>query len=476
MSGSRTLHLKLSTQSAGTNDELVQRFGFREFWIEGQKSCFSTAKSFGCGPTWPTLSGAFVVSAQREKLRSMMEWGFNFAEFWPGDVNDRSHPAEYRLTEFYRSADEVGMPISGIMPHMGWMGSQFDSPQKVAAFEASVQRDWREGRNHPAIIMWGSSGNMTGGDINPLVIGQREKAAAQMTTANDARNADFAKSIRLGPQGIALIKKYDPTRPVFIHHGGPLGDIYTLNNYLTGIPLQEREEWLTHYIKSGDMPLWYVEWGTPHSTDFFRGRKGYGPTIHTEPLHTEHYATLFGTEAYKLETKGYRDEIRTRFKGGQEYDQFHENWAIIESPAFLKLQALYQTNTLRSFRTFGLTGGMIPWSGGYAERNGKITPAGEAMKANNGPTLAWIAGPARAGDVAASPTKRTFSSGQSASKSAWRSSTTVARRQPYEVNWRAVAGAKPSVRHVQKATSETGSTSSEPLAFTLPHIRQDHCG
>jgi beta-galactosidase len=283
------------------------------------------------------------------------------------------------------------------MPHMGWMGSQFDSPQKVTTYEANVQRDWREGRNHPAIIMWGSSGNMTGGDIDPRVIGQREAAAAKMA----AMNADFAKSMRLGPQGVALIKKYDSTRPVFIHHGGALGDIYTLNNYLTGIPLQEREEWLTHYVKKGDMPLWYVEWGTPHSTDFFRGRKGYGPSIHTEPLHTEHYAIYFGPEAYRLETKGYRDEIRGRFKGGQEYDQFHENWAIIERPPSTSCSRCFRPTLCARFRTFGLTGGAIPWSGGYAERNGKITPAGEAMRANNGPTLAWIAGPARAGDVAA---------------------------------------------------------------------------
>jgi beta-galactosidase len=45
--------LKLSTQGGGASDEMVQRFGFREFWVEGQK-LFLNGKEFGCGPTWPT--------------------------------------------------------------------------------------------------------------------------------------------------------------------------------------------------------------------------------------------------------------------------------------------------------------------------------------------------------------------------------------------------------------------------------------
>ncbi|MDQ3813958.1 MAG: beta-galactosidase [Armatimonadota bacterium] len=450
--------LKLAAQGAGVNDELTQRFGFREFWIEGRK-LFLNGKEFRMRPNLVDF-----VPDQRQKLQKLMEWGFNFGEFWPNDLNERSNPAEYRASEFYRAADEVGLPISGIMPHMGWMGSQFDTPQKQAAFEANAQRDWREGRNHPAILMWGSSGNMTGGALDPAIFGQRAVAAPFMTS----RSADYAKSMRLGAQGIGIIKRYDPTRPVFIHHGGAIGDLYTLNLYLTGIPLQEREEWLTHYVQKGDMPLWFVEWGTPHATDFFRGRKGYGPSIVTEPLHTEHYAIYFGPDAYRLETKAYRDEIRGRFKGGQEYDQFHENWAIVESPAFLKLQALFQTNTLRAYRTFGMSGGTIPWSGGYAERNGKITPAGEAMRANNGPTLAWIAGPARAGDVAAFTDKtHLYNAGERVEKRVAILNDSR-QTQPYEMSWTATVDGKTAGSGTARGTIETGSTKFEALGFALP--------
>jgi beta-galactosidase len=307
------------------------------------------------------------------------------------------------------------------MPHMGWMGSQFDSPQKVAAYEVQRAARLREGRNHPAIIMWGSSGNMTGGDIIRESSGQREKAAAHMTTVNAAMNADFAKSIRLGPQGVALIKKYDPTRPVFIHHGGPLGDIYTLNNYLTGIPLQEREEWLTHYVKNGDMPLWYVEWGTPHSTDFFRGRKGYGPTIVTEPLHTEHYAIYFGPEAYRMETKAYRDEIRgplQRRTGIRPVPRELGHPGVTGLPAVATFVS-DQYSALVSH--FWLTGGTIPWSGGYAERNGKITPPVKRCVPTTARRWPGLPAPHAKAMSRPSPTRPIFSRLANASKSAWRS-------------------------------------------------------
>ena len=50
-----------------------------------------------------------------------------------------------------------------------------------------------------------------------------------------------------------------------------------------------------------------------------------------------------------------------------------------------KIQQLYRTNTWRSWRTAGLPGGLRTWS--WMQ---------DALKENNGPTLAWIAGPAGA--------------------------------------------------------------------------------
>jgi hypothetical protein len=39
--------------------------------------------------------------------------------------------------------------------------------------------------------------------------------------------------------------------------------------------LQEREEWLSNYVQKGDMPLMYVEFGTPVNISIMRGRSGF---------------------------------------------------------------------------------------------------------------------------------------------------------------------------------------------------------
>jgi beta-galactosidase/beta-glucuronidase len=80
--------------------------------------------------------------------------GFNFGELWPGGTENRSNPTRY--VHWYDVADRAGFPISGIMPHMGWMGSEFNLPAKVAAYAVGVQRIARRYRNHPSVIFWGS--------------------------------------------------------------------------------------------------------------------------------------------------------------------------------------------------------------------------------------------------------------------------------------------------------------------------------
>jgi beta-galactosidase len=87
------------------------------------------------------------------------------------------------------------------------------------------------------------------------------------------------------------------------------------------------------------------------------------------------------------------------------------------APSWLKLQDLFITNTWRSWRTMGITGGMIPWDKGYAKLDGKLTVAGEALRANNSDTLAYIAGAAQTGDIAAFTAKdHSFFAGDSISK------------------------------------------------------------
>lgn len=302
-------HLHLSTKGAGIDDEPITRFGFREVWVQGRE-VFLNGTPFRIRPTLMDPGAGGLGS---DKLKEAREMGFNFGENWPGGTKNRSNPMQH--VSWYDVADKAGFPISGIMPHMGWMGNEFNSPEKVAAYTAGAQRIARRYRNHPSVILWGNSGNMIGGALDPKYIGIRE-AARNLEIQTQTSSG---RAIPLADKGVAIIKAADPTRPVFVHHGGPVGDIYTINHYLNFIPLQEREEWLSNYAQKGDMPLMYVEFGTPVSLSLTRGRNGFHQSMAGEIYLSEFITTYFGDEAYKLEPADYRRRSAELFQKDQTY-------------------------------------------------------------------------------------------------------------------------------------------------------------
>ncbi|MFP4384991.1 MAG: hypothetical protein ACLFSE_13180, partial [Spirochaetia bacterium] len=229
------------------------------------------------------------------------------------------------------------------------------------------------------------------------------------------------RRIPRGEEGFALLKKRDPSRPVFAHHGGGIADVYTLNMYLNMTPLQEREEWLSFWAEQSDMPLMLVEFGTPIHVALTRGRTDYPEAIQSEPWVTEFAAVYFGREAYRLESGTYRKAVQDRFIRDQRYRSWHDADEINKDPLFQKLQELFIRNTWRSWRTWGISGGMVPWhlrgtwgkvdnpdTEVFPDREnrkitredffyldsgeGRLLPAGKALRRCNSSILLWIAG------------------------------------------------------------------------------------
>jgi beta-galactosidase len=378
--------LILDVEGAGVDDQIEDRFGFREFWIEGKRFLLN-GREFRARPD---LMGGRFIPLTRGKIEEKLELGFNFGEFWPHELDQRG--TDYEGWRGYAVADEMGLPISGLTPHMGWMGGNVDTAEELAAYTHAAGREMKRHRNHPSIVMWGTSGNMFGPIMEPAVIGQREVSSV----ARGKRSPHLIIPEQVAERGIAALRSFDPTRPIFIHHGGNSGDVYTMNHYLNMIPLQEREEWLSEYARKGDMPLMYVEFGTPVYATMLRGRNGYGNAQQTEAFMSEHVASYLGTQSYRLEPADYRATMVQLFKGGQSYEGWHWDKTMKFAPNWLELQALFLRNTWRSWRTWGMTGGMIPWDDGYARKDGQLTPAGKALRDNNQATLAWITGPAGA--------------------------------------------------------------------------------
>ncbi|HEY0008294.1 MAG TPA: hypothetical protein VGB55_06200, partial [Tepidisphaeraceae bacterium] len=446
--------LRLTVNGAGVKDAVTERFGFREFWIEGRHYYLNGSKL----RARTALVGSVDAGPDAAEIDKLFARGFNLGELWPNDTEERS--VSFIGRSAYSIADEKGFLLTGLTPHMDWMGNRVNTPEKLARFANNATRVMRRIRNHPSIVMWGTSGNMFGGVLDPKYVGQKVGAAPVRLRVSP----HMKDPIRLADGGLAALRKIDSTRPFFIHHGGESGDVYTINNYLNFIPLQEREEWLSEYARKGDMPLWYVEFGTPVALTLMRGRNGFQKAMQSEPFLTEYCAMYLGSEAYKLEPDGYRKLLIEKHKADQHYDLW---WAFEKqmtfAPAWLKVQELFITNTWRSWRTMDMTGGMIPWDKAYVELNGKQTIAGDALAANNAPTLAWIAG----GPEAFTEKSHNFAAGAAVTKQVALLNDERS-PQPFEITWKVTFANTVLAQGKDQGELAVGETRLLPMTFKIP--------
>ena len=153
----------------------------------------------------------------------------------------------------------------------------------------------RRFQNNPAIVLYAATHNAAGyfADQSPL------KLDGIYSPDGDAPNKERRQALLAGE----LIGGLDPTRPVYHHESGNLGDVMTLNCYLNWVPAQERSDWLEHWEKEGVKPLMLVEWGLPHTPSWssFRGPafiySGDAKVVQCIWLN-EYNAALFGERTY----------------------------------------------------------------------------------------------------------------------------------------------------------------------------------
>lgn len=505
--------LNLSANGEGWKGGFRQTFGFREFWIEGRQM-FLNGTPFRLRPTSSIPEGEYSVNngsvaVLTSAMEDILKAGFNCVELWPTDYTERGSFNFHELV--CELADRKGLPLMGPVRHAAklfnsWTGMRWEDPQARADWEVLLRRDWLKYRNNPSIILWSSTGNIGGhiDDQDPRKVGNSLKQAIWQPERKTAGWWHFMNRLN---EMIAVVKEMDPTRPVMIHQGGPVSDIYGINNYLELTPLQEREEWLSDWSQKGDMPFCSVEFGTPLSTTMNRGRDGFVFSSTTEWLMTEHCAAYLGKEAYRLEEGPYRSAISgPKYKGGQLWD-WPDQGILDYAPAFQQLERLFITNTWRSWRTMGVTGGMIAWGDGHGFKPSseetalppfvqgqrgawypsmkkqpftpfgppgvEIMPGGTALRANNGPTLAWICGPAKEGDVAAFTSKdHSYLAGESIAKQVALLNDTRD-TQNWKTSVRFSVGGK-SVKVLESSgTLAVGETAFVPVEAQLPSSSGD---
>jgi len=342
--------LRLTVTGAGLDDQYNQKFGFREFWIEGRQFYLN-------GTVLHLRQPCFYNGPRMQVDDTFSEMGSQNVDT-RGDASDSTPNLNDADTHGYLVAEYILNANKYLMNRRGspvWM---------------------RHYRNHPSVVIWIAGMNFFNNavDADPRHLGRRDWGQS------DDR---WHRLMLYGQQMFDGLKQLDPTRAYYSHAGACTGDIYTMNCYLDLLPLQEREDWLSAWTEAGEMPISMVEFGTPMDCTFRRGRHGFESNITSEPLLTEFAAIYFGADAYSAEEPKYRQYLHDLFHSGMLY-QSSEN-RLDEYANNHKLQQLYRINTWRSWRSAGLPGGLRTWS--WMQ---------DALKEINGPTLAWIAGPAGA--------------------------------------------------------------------------------
>lgn len=331
-------HLELRAQADGLDDTLRERFGFREFWIEGRKAFLNGVE---IRPRTANISdGNGNPAAVDAAVALTLDRGIGLAWMWPENYFGRGRPFWQHLLA--DSADRQGLLLLGNLVRLNeyMRDAKFRDTWQSGRepWIKAMTREWRKYRNHPSIVGWILSGNVgpRHQDQNPRRIGTRGwSPQADLAALEDARG---------------IMRALDPARTVVFGAAAYEGDIYTAMTYLNFIPLQEREEWLSEWARQGEMPYIAIEFGTPLHSSFMRGRMGFRPSGETEPLVAEFAAAYLGRKAYELESQRYRRAVRSRHMNGEKFSSFNFDPALETDPAFQEIQKLFIRNTWRAWR------------------------------------------------------------------------------------------------------------------------------
>lgn len=519
--------LVLEARGAGLDDAYAQEFGFREFWIDG-KEFYLNNRKIRLRP-WATPLGNWIGGGMQEMtddaVSTFRGHGLNMLYIWPSDPQKRGAIAYSLYEQWFKSADRQGMLMTAPAPWFDVRGKSRDeidwTPEKREAYQQTVDTHLRRYRNHPSIVLWGGTANQfpLQKAHNPKLIG-RSKGLPDDLRDYTGKNR-YTQLVKAGGDAIAAFKEIDPTRPYYCHHDSFVGDINCYNMYLNQHPLQEREDWMSYYAEHGDVPFASHEFGTPVDVTFTRGRSGnHGRSLGAEPLHTEFCAVYQGADSYKNESQEFRASIAKFFNPAKANAEAPwpkwgpQHFMARDSQNHLNMQALFIRNTWRSWRTWGITGGLYPWWGGnfkadpYAGNEGfrrqnagqmvdmppfkpgrrgpylekmplgcryvmntepdkggfNVTVAGKALLENNGSTLIWIAGPQ--GEHTAKD--HTFFAGETVKKQIIIVNDEITPVPAYKVTWTAEIDGKGVGGGELEGQVESGTVVRLPIAFDAP--------
>lgn len=344
------------------------RFGFRDVRLQGREILLNGIPIHLRAlhnVTSNSLADRACREAARETFRRMRGYGFNFLiqgnyDTAPGEVG--------YLDGLLDAADETGMLVSISLPHAKDFGWRLDDPAQAARYQALCEAIIRRVQNRPSVILYAMNHNATGyyGDQNPLkmdgVYDPDRLSESPEYKGDRGRSRRRAQALAAA----AIARRIDPSRPIYHHQSGNLGDMHTVNIYLNWAPAQERSDWLAHWATAGRKPMFFVEWGLPHISSWSSYR---GPEFiwrcqaFQSAWVREFAAACLGPQAYReepglREVMDYEEELWAR---GQPF-----NWGMLagrlreRDAMHTEVMALFAADNWRSHRAWGVSA-MLPW-------------------------------------------------------------------------------------------------------------------
>ena len=340
-------------------------FGFREFWIDG-RDFYLNGTPIHLRPLVATniTSEADQASleASRNTCRRLKDYGFNSLitsayNFEPGVVG--------YMDGLFQASDEEGILASFSLPHIKDFG-ELDQPASAKRYHDFCQWLIRRAENHPSVVLYAMNHNATGykGDENPLWMDGVYAPDPEWAATSPKKNA--VKNRKNALIAGAIASELDPTRPVYHHESGNLGQMYTVNIYLNWAPLQERSDWLEHWSTAGVKPMFFVEWGLPHvaSWSSFRGPAFIWRNEAFQQIWDSEFAAPYvGQQAYRMTPTKVRSqqwEEESWAKGKPLFWSSLIKYFRSQDENYTQVQALFAADNWRSHRTWGISA-MLPW-------------------------------------------------------------------------------------------------------------------
>lgn len=415
-----------------------QRFGFREFWVQGRDFYLNGSRIFlsavpldnaQVGAAWASYAGAC------ESLRRLKSFGINFVYTHNYDCQPGSHLS---FEEILRAADDVGMLVALSQPHFAHYEWGNADAEKTNGYARHAKFYVQVAGSHPSVVMYATSHNATGynEDMNPDLI----------DGIHDPRDGWSLNNARRAMRAEAIVRNLDPTRIVYHHSSGNLGAMHTSNFYPNWVPIQEMCDWFQHWASQGVKPFFTCEYGAPFTWDWamyrgwYKGHREFGSAVVPwDFCLAEWNAQFCGDAAYRIspqEKRNLRWEAE-QFRQGRlwhRWDYPHQLGSSDFDERY-PILARYLTEPWRAFRALGVSA-ISPWEYhvywklrpgvarnrrvdlptdwdklqrpgyspdyledrfermdmAYAPEDWVATPAAQAMYRNNGPVLAYIAG------------------------------------------------------------------------------------